>query len=105
VRKLRLFSFVLSIFVFIFSSNSISFAADVPDEQWSAPLPKDVLTTPYIGYIADGIGAAPSSGDSWLLGQEADGSIPGTLYAIYLPFVIWGFISWLKISKKEKIAL
>ena len=26
----------------------------------------------------------------------------GTLYAIYLPFVIWGFISWLKISKKEK---
>ena len=26
----------------------------------------------------------------------------GTLYAIYMPFVIWGFISWLKISKKEK---
>ncbi|MEI6119514.1 MAG: nicotinamide riboside transporter PnuC [Actinomycetes bacterium] len=26
----------------------------------------------------------------------------GTLYAIYLPFVIWGFISWLKISKNEK---
>ena len=26
----------------------------------------------------------------------------GTLYAIYLPFVIWGFISWLRISKKEK---
>ncbi|MCX6425582.1 MAG: nicotinamide riboside transporter PnuC [Actinobacteria bacterium] len=26
----------------------------------------------------------------------------GTLYAIYLPFVIWGFISWLKISKVEK---
>ncbi len=77
MRKLRLFSFVLSIIVFIFSSNSISFAADVPDEQWSAPLPKDVLTTPYIGYIADGIGAAPSSGDSWLLGQEADGSFPG----------------------------
>jgi len=24
------------------------------------------------------------------------------LYAIYMPFVIWGFISWLKISKKEK---
>jgi nicotinamide mononucleotide transporter len=26
----------------------------------------------------------------------------GTLYAIYLPFVIWGFISWLKISKTEQ---
>lgn len=26
----------------------------------------------------------------------------GTLYAIYLPFVIWGFASWLKISKNEK---
>ncbi len=25
----------------------------------------------------------------------------GTLYAIYLPFVIWGFISWLQISKSE----
>ena len=25
----------------------------------------------------------------------------GTLYAIYLPFVIWGFISWLRISKLE----
>jgi nicotinamide mononucleotide transporter len=25
----------------------------------------------------------------------------GTLYAIYLPFVIWGFISWLKISRNE----
>jgi len=29
----------------------------------------------------------------------------GTLYAIYLPFVIWGFISWLKISKQEKVAV
>ena len=28
----------------------------------------------------------------------------GTLYAIYLPFAIWGFISWLKISKQEKLA-
>ena len=25
----------------------------------------------------------------------------GTLYAIYMPFVIWGFINWLKISKAE----
>jgi len=25
----------------------------------------------------------------------------GTLYAIYLPFVLWGFFSWLKISKLE----
>jgi nicotinamide mononucleotide transporter len=28
----------------------------------------------------------------------------GTLYAIYLPFVIWGFISWLRISRVEKEA-
>ena len=27
----------------------------------------------------------------------------GTLYAIYLPFVIWGFISWLRISRAEKL--
>jgi nicotinamide mononucleotide transporter len=26
----------------------------------------------------------------------------GTLYAIYLPFVIWGFLSWLRISKESK---
>ncbi len=26
----------------------------------------------------------------------------GILYAIYLPFVIWGFLNWLKISKREK---
>ncbi len=26
----------------------------------------------------------------------------GTLYAIYLPFVIWGFISWRRISQVEK---
>ena len=25
----------------------------------------------------------------------------GTLYAIYLPFVIWGFLSWLRISARE----
>jgi nicotinamide mononucleotide transporter len=25
----------------------------------------------------------------------------GTLYAIYLPFVIWGFISWLRLSKSK----
>lgn len=28
----------------------------------------------------------------------------GTLYAIYLPFVTWGFISWLRISKSERAA-
>jgi nicotinamide mononucleotide transporter len=28
----------------------------------------------------------------------------GTLYAIYLPFVIWGFISWLRISNSESQA-
>ena len=29
----------------------------------------------------------------------------GTLYAIYLPFVIWGFWSWLRISQRENAAL
>jgi nicotinamide mononucleotide transporter len=29
----------------------------------------------------------------------------GILYAIYLPFVLWGFLSWLKISKNEKVTL
>ena len=29
----------------------------------------------------------------------------GTLYAIYLPFVLWGFISWLRISKNEKVSV
>jgi nicotinamide mononucleotide transporter len=29
----------------------------------------------------------------------------GILYAIYLPFVLWGFFSWLKISKNEKVTL
>ena len=28
----------------------------------------------------------------------------GTLYAIYLPFVLWGFFSWLRISKQEKLS-
>jgi len=53
-------------------------ADSTPDEQWIAPLPSDVLTTPYLGFLADGIGAAPNSGDSYLLGQEADGTGIGT---------------------------
>jgi nicotinamide mononucleotide transporter len=28
----------------------------------------------------------------------------GILYSIYLPFVIWGFVSWLRISKDEREA-
>ena len=28
----------------------------------------------------------------------------GTLYAIYLPFVIWGFISWLRISRNTGLS-
>lgn len=27
----------------------------------------------------------------------------GTLYAIYMPFVIWGFFNWLKISRSEQV--
>ena len=27
----------------------------------------------------------------------------GILYALYLPFVIWGFISWLRISNSERV--
>ena len=26
----------------------------------------------------------------------------GTLYAIYMPFVIWGFFNWLKLTRKER---
>lgn len=26
----------------------------------------------------------------------------GTLYALYLPFVLWGFVSWLRISRRER---
>jgi nicotinamide mononucleotide transporter len=29
----------------------------------------------------------------------------GTLYAIYLPFVMWGFASWLRMSKNEQQVL
>lgn len=29
----------------------------------------------------------------------------GTLYALYLPFVIWGFFSWLKIQNREKVSI
>ena len=29
----------------------------------------------------------------------------GTLYAIYLPFVLWGFWSWLRIYKNEKASV
>jgi nicotinamide mononucleotide transporter len=29
----------------------------------------------------------------------------GTLYAIYLPFVVWGFASWLRMSKNEQQVL
>ena len=29
----------------------------------------------------------------------------GTLYAIYLPFVVWGFISWLRISRDQENGL
>ena len=33
----------------------------------------------------------------------ANGYYPtGTLYALYLPLVLWGFVSWLKIYKVEK---
>ena len=28
----------------------------------------------------------------------------GTLYAIYLPFVLWGFVNWLKISREKSLA-
>ena len=63
----------------LFSVNtSIASAETTPDEQWTTTLPADVLTTPYVGFLANGIGAAPQSGDSYLLGQEADGTQVGT---------------------------
>jgi hypothetical protein len=74
VKKNKVFAVLALSALFLgFNTNSAS-AADVPDEQWKTTLPADVLTTPYIGYQANGIGAAPNNGDSYLLGQEADGT-------------------------------
>jgi hypothetical protein len=58
-----------------FNSNT-SFAGPIPEEQITVPFPADVNTSPYVGFIADGVGAAPGSGNSYLLGQDADGAIP-----------------------------
>lgn len=69
---------LLSIIALVSVIISPAHADSIPDEQWIAPLPADVLTTPYLGFLADGIGAAPNSGDSYLLGQEADGTGIGT---------------------------
>ena len=69
---------LFSILALILGTLSPAHADSTPDEQWVAPLPADVLTTPYLGFLADGIGAAPNSGDSYLLGQEADGKSIGT---------------------------
>ncbi|CAB4906962.1 unannotated protein [freshwater metagenome] len=68
---------LLSIIALVSAMISPTYADSIPDEQWIAPLPADVLTTPYLGFLADGIGAAPNSGDSYLLGQEADGTSIG----------------------------
>ena len=69
---------LLSIIALVSVMISPAHADSIPDEQWIAPLPTDVLTSPYLGFLADGIGAAPNSGDSYLLGQEADGIGIGT---------------------------
>ena len=69
---------LLSVIALVSAMISPTYADSTPDEQWIAPLPADVLTTPYLGFLADGIGAAPNSGDSYLLGQEADGVGIGT---------------------------
>ena len=74
VKKNKVFaSLALSALLIGINTNSSS-AVDIPDEQWKTTLPADVFTTPYIGYQANGIGAAPNNGDSYLLGQEADGT-------------------------------
>ena len=74
VKKNQVFAALALGALFLGINTNSAFAADVPDEQWKTTLPADVLTTPYIGYQANGIGAAPNNGDSYLLGQEADGT-------------------------------
>ena len=69
---------LFSVLALILGTLSPAHAESIPDEQWIAPLPADVATSPYLGFLADGIGAAPNSGDSYLLGQEADGTGIGT---------------------------
>ena len=69
---------LLSILALVSITISPVHAESIPDEQWIATVPQDVLTTSYLGFLADGIGAAPNSGDSYLLGQEADGTVKGT---------------------------
>ncbi|NBO09041.1 MAG: hypothetical protein EBV30_06790, partial [Actinobacteria bacterium] len=56
---------------------SPAYADVTPDEQWIASQPADLLTTAYLGFLADGIGAAPNSADTYLLGQDADGTTVG----------------------------
>ena len=68
-------AFLIPALLLTFNSNT-SFAGPIPEEQITVPLPADVNTSPYVGFIADGVGAAPGSGNSYLLGQDADGVIP-----------------------------
>ena len=74
VKKNQVFSALALGALFMGINTSSAFAAEVPDEQWKTTVPADVFTTPYIGFEANGIGAAPNSGDSYLLGQDADGT-------------------------------
>jgi len=69
---------LLSIIALVSAMISPAYADGTPDEQWIAAQPADLLTTPYLGFLADGIGAAPNSGDTYLLGQDADGTTVGT---------------------------
>ena len=69
---------LLSIIALVSAMISPAYADGTPDEQWIAAQPADLLTTAYLGFLADGIGAAPNSGDTYLLGQDADGTTVGT---------------------------
>ena len=68
---------LLSIIALISAMISPAYADVTPDEQWIASQPADLLTTAYLGFLADGIGAAPNSADTYLLGQDADGTTVG----------------------------
>ena len=77
IRRRRVAAFLFIFGSILSSSSGLAFADSVPDEQWVAPIPTDVRTTPYLGINADGAGIGGGMGTSWLLGQEADGTTSG----------------------------
>ena len=75
-KQMRAIAVSLFIFSLLVLCTRPAFSNVIPDEQWVNPTPSDVRSTPYLGINADGTGAGTAVATSWLLGQEADGTIP-----------------------------